>query len=150
MFRLCFYSIQKDSNMSIVQAHNSVPRSKWFKRAQGLQSAKSLQETSIGKNIVKVYRQHYGVDWKATFTKLEILGIQIAQKYKKRVLESMESQSMDRRRKREEQIKQSEVLLTEFQDNNYAFIMVYTSGGAPCGIIREGWDVLAEAEGGDE
>ena len=122
------------------------PKRKQYKREQRLQLAKKWLETYAGKNIVKGYRQHYGVDWKTAFTELEMLGIQIDPEYKKRVLESVESQAASRRRKREEQNTQSEGLLSEFQDDNFAFIVGYTSGGAPYGITWEEWDAIDETE----
>ena len=47
---------------------NPGPRCKRMKRAQRLQSAQSWLPTYEGKDIVKGYRKHYGVDWQCAFT----------------------------------------------------------------------------------
>lgn len=122
------------------------PKRKQYNREQRLRSAKKWLETYAGKNIFKGYRQHYGVDWKTAFTELEMLGVNVDAEYKKRVLESIESQAAARRRKSEERLAEFEGSLSEFQDDNFAFIVGYTSGGAPYGITWEDWDTLDENE----
>jgi len=123
-----------------------VPKRKQYKREQRLQSAKEWLETYAGKNIVKGFRQRYGVDWKTAFTELEMLGVNMDPEYKKRVLESVENAIAARRRKREEQLTDAEDLLNEFQDDNFAFIVGYTSSGAPYGITWAEWNVPEETE----
>lgn len=116
------------------------------KRERRLQSAKKWLETYAGKNIIKGYRQRYGVDWKTAFTELEMLRVNVDAEYKKRVLESIESLAAARRRKREEQLADGEDLLNEFQDDNFAFIVGYTSSGAPYGITWAEWEAPEETE----
>ena len=123
-----------------------MPKRKQYKREQRLQSAKEWLETYAGKNIVKGFRQHYGVDWKTAFTELELLGVNVDPEYKKRVLESVENAIAARRRKREEQLTDAEDLLNEFQDDNFAFIVGYTSSGAPYCITWAEWNVPEETE----
>lgn len=113
-----------------------------MKREQRLQSAKDWLKTYPAENIVKGYRQHFGVDWPTAFRELEIIGIEIDPVYKKRVLETVENLIAARRRKQEEQISTSEDLLSDFRDDTFAFIAGYTSGGAPYGITWEEWDKL--------
>ena len=64
------------------QKENLVPKRKQFRSQQCLQSAVSWLKKYSGKNVVKRYRQHYGVDWKTAFTELEMLGVQIDPEYK--------------------------------------------------------------------
>jgi len=122
------------------------PRRKRLKRAQRLQSAKAWLETYQGQKIVKDYRRRYGVDWQTAFTELEMLEVPIDPEYKRRVLQSAEAQLAAKRRKKEEREAKLQEELGFEQDEYFAFIVGYTSGGAPYGVTWEEWDAIEEAE----
>jgi len=123
-----------------------VAKRKQYKREQRLQSAKGWLKTYAGNNIVKGYRQQFGVDWNTAFAELEMLGVQIDPEYKKRVQEFLENEIEARQRKHEEKLTEADELMNEFQDDNFAFIIGYTSGGAPYGITWAEWDKIDEAD----
>ncbi len=75
-----------------------------------------------------------------------MLEVPIDPEYKRRVLQSAEAQlAAKRRRKAEQEAKLQEELGFD-QDEHFAFIIGYTSGGAPYGLTWEEWDVIEEAE----
>lgn len=118
---------------------SNLPRRKQFKRAQRLQSAKSWLPTYEGNKLIKAYRQRYGVDWQTAFTELEMLGVPIDPAYKERVLQAAEQQALQKRQRRLERAAELEGASGIDQDEHFAFIVGYTSGGAPYGITWEEW-----------
>jgi hypothetical protein len=129
---------------------SNIPRRKRFRRKQRLQSAKSWLSTYQGDNVVKAYRKRFGVDWPTAFRELEMLGIEIDPAYKEPVLRTVQGQIEARRRKRAERAAELESVLGEDQDEHFAFIAGYTSGGIPYGITWEEWEALEESESEDE
>lgn len=121
-------------------------RRKRFKRTQRLQSAKAWLETYQGQKIVKDYRRRYGVDWQTAFTELEMLEVPIDPEYKRRVLQSAEAQLAAKTRKKAEREARLQEDLGFDQDEHFAFIVGYTSEGAPYGLTWEEWDVIEELE----
>lgn len=121
-------------------------RRKRFKRVQRLSSAKAWLESYQGNRIVRAYRWRYGVDWQTAFTELEMLGVSVDPEYKKRVLQSEETRLVAKRRekaKREAELREQRGY---DQDENFAFIVGYTSGGTPYGLSWEEWANLEVAE----
>ena len=115
-----------------------------MKRPQRLESAKSWLETYEGNKVVKAYRKRYGVSFECAFTELELLGIPIDPDYKERVLESVAAQAAAKRRQKAERKAEQERLLGIESDDRFAFIVGYTSGGAPYGLTWEEWEALEE------
>ncbi|MCB0190385.1 MAG: hypothetical protein KDJ65_00425 [Anaerolineae bacterium] len=122
------------------------PQRKRLKRAQRLQSAKAWLNIYQGQKIVKDYRQRYGVDWQTAFTELEMLEVPIDPEYKRYVLQSAEAQLAAKRRKKTEQEARLQEELGLDQDEHFAFIIGYTSGGAPYGLTWEEWELIKESE----
>lgn len=122
------------------------PRRKRFKRAQRLDSAKAWLETYQGHKVVRDYRRRYGVDWQTAFTELEMLAVPIDPEYKKRVLQSEEAQLAAKRRKKAEREAEVWEQLGLDQDEHFAFIAGYTSGGVPYGVTWEEWAAIEEAD----
>jgi opacity protein-like surface antigen len=120
---------------------NARPRRLRYKRPKRLQAAKSWLPTYTGKNIVHGYRKYFGVNWKTAFTELEMLGVEISPTYKETVLRTVETQLQARREKAAQKNAGS---LDEFQDEPFALIVGYTSGGAPYGITWEEWKELEQ------
>jgi len=126
--------------------HNNTPKRKRFNRRQRLDSAKHWLSTFEGGNIAKAYRKHYGIDWITAFIELEMLGMKIDPKYAEKVLESVRGQTEARKRKRLLKSKDEEQTLEDYQDENYAYIVGYTSGGVPYGVTWEEWEELESLE----
>ncbi len=128
--------------MAKKRKQNQPPRRKRMKRPQRLESAKSWLETYEGNKVVKAYRKRYGIDFECVFTELEMLGVPIDPDYKEHVLQSVAAQ----RRKKAERKAEQERLLDIESDDRFAFIVGYTSGGAPYGLTWEEWEAMAEEE----
>ena len=124
----------------------NTPRRKRFNRRQRLDSAKNWVSTYEGGNIAKAYRKYYGIDWVATFIELEMLGIEIDPKYKDSVIESVHGQAEARKKKRLLKSKGDEYELEDYQDENFAYIVGYTSWGFPYGVTWEEWEELESLE----
>jgi hypothetical protein len=124
---------------------DNTPRRKRFKRAQRLEAAKSWLPTYEGKDIVKGYRKRYGVDFRCAFVELEMLGIEIDPARKEQTLRDVERQAEIRRQKKLERAAELESQFGWPQDDHFAMIIGYTSGGAPYGVTWEEWeDIQAE------
>lgn len=115
----------------------TVPKQKRFNREKRLQSAKNWLLEYQGQRIVKDYRKFYGVDFPTAFKELELLGVKISDEYKKAVLTSVEGTLEKRPQKK--LASQSEILNID-QDENFAYIVGYTSGGAPYGLTWDEWE----------
>ena len=128
---------------------SNVPRRKRFKREQRLASAKSWLPTYEGKNIFRGYRKHYDVDWPTALRELEMLGVEVDPAYREQVLRTVQEQAEARKRKRLEKAAELESMSGIEQDDYFAYIIGYTSGGAPYGITWEEWKAM-EGEEPDE
>jgi len=126
------------------------PRRKRFKRAQRLEAAKSWLPTYEGKDIVEGYRKRYGVDFRCAFTELEMLGIEIDPARKERTLRDVEWQAEIRRQKKLERAAELEGAFGWPQDDHFAMIIGYTSGGAPYGVAWEEWEAIDDSMNSDE
>jgi hypothetical protein len=124
---------------------SNTPRRKRFNRKQRLDSAKHWLPDFEGKNIARAYRKHYGVDWVSAFIELEMLGVKIDSQYQEKVLESVRAQTETKKRKRLPK-NIEEVELPFDQDENFAYIAGYTSGGFPYGVTWEEWEELSSSE----
>jgi hypothetical protein len=126
---------------------DNTPRRKRFKRAQRLASAPQWLPTYTGKDIVKGYRKHYGVDWQTAFTELEMLGVAIDPARKEQTLQTVQQQAELRRQKKQERLAEQEAAALGWdQDDTFAVIIGYTSGGAPYGLTWEEWEALEGSE----
>jgi hypothetical protein len=123
---------------------NQPPRRKRMKRPQRLESARSWLESYMGNKVVKDYRRRYGVDFETAFAELALLGVPIDPDYKERVLESVAAQVATARRKKAERRAEQERQLGMESDDHFAFIVGYTSGGAPYGLTWAEWEALEE------
>lgn len=109
-----------------------------MKRQARLQPAGAWLEQYQGEKVAAVYRKRYGVDWACTFKELEMLGVELDPEYVKSVLQMVEGQAEAQRRKKAQREGDLEAGLIE-QDENFAFIVGSTPGGAPYGITWEEW-----------
>lgn len=125
---------------------SNTPRRKRLKREQRLESAKSWLPTYEGKNIFRGYRKRYGVDWPTALRELEMLGVEVSPAYREQVLRAVQEQAEARKRKRLEKAAELESMSGIEHDDYFAYIIGYTSGGAPYGITWEEWEALDDAE----
>ena len=125
---------------------SNMPRRKRFKREQRLESAKSWLPTYEGKNVFRGYRKRYGVDWPTALRELEMLGVEVSPAYREQVLRTVQEQAEAKKRKRLERAAELESALGIEQDDYFAYIIGYTSGGAPYGITWEEWEALDDSE----
>lgn len=121
---------------------SNVSRRKRLKREQRLESAKSWLPTYEGKNVFRGYRKRYGVDWPTALRELEMLGVEVSPAYREQVLRTVQEQAEAKKRKRLERAAELESALGIEQDDYFAYIIGYTSGGAPYGITWEEWEAL--------
>lgn len=113
------------------------PRAKRMNRNSRLQSARVWLKKYKGKNIASEYRKHFGMDWPCAFKELKMLGVKLNPAYVRDVLKSTESRIAARRRKKLQKQEGLEHGLIE-QDENFAYIAGYTSGGYYLGGVGRG------------
>ena len=118
------------------------PRRKRFNRKQRLASAKLWLQSCTGEKVARDYRRYFGVDWSTAFKELGSLGVSISADYKETVLKTLASIAEVKKQKKAEKL----ALENPDQDDNFAFIAGYTSGGAPYGITWEEWEDLEVPE----
>ncbi len=88
------------------------------------------------------------MDWRTAFTELEMRGIPIDPTHKELVLRTVEQQAAQKRQRRLDEAEARERALGIDQDEHFAFIVGYTSGGAPYGITW--WEVWNAGEEEDD
>ncbi len=116
------------------------PRRLRMKRRQRLDAAGAWLPKYEGKNIVRGYRKHFGVDYVCAFIELDMLGVKIDPVYKEKVLKAAADHAKASCRKAAET---EEDIDWDFQDFDFAYIIGYTSGGAPYGTR---WDEIDDTE----
>ena len=75
-----------------------------------------------------------------------MLGVKIDPAYKDQVLRTVQQQTEHKRQRRLEQAQPNANDFGWDQDNNFAVIIGYTSGGAPYGLSWDEWDPSQDAE----
>jgi len=112
-----------------------------MKQPQRLQAAKHWISKYEGKNLVKGYSKHFGVNHLCAVRELEMLGYTFGEQYKQQ-LKYNELQKQREAEKRKEQRKREKTAeeWDDFSDGTFAFIAGYTSGGTPFGVTRGGND----------
>ena len=111
-----------------------------------LQSAKQWMEKYNGKNILKGYMKHFGVDRLCAFIELKMLGIEFPPGYEdhiKQLDEAAKKNKALRKQKKEDALKAEEEKWIE-SDDWFAYIAGYTEGGAAYGITWKQWEEMAE------
>jgi len=113
-------------------SRTTTPRRKRFNQKQRLATVRSCLQSYTEDKVARAYRKYFGVDWETTFRELEMLGIQFPADYKETVLKNLVSLA--------ETKKQKLALENPDQDERFAFIVGYTSGGAPYGLTWNEWE----------
>lgn len=119
------------------------PRRLRMKRAARLSTAKSWMRTYKGKNIVRGYRKHYGVDLMCAIVELQKLGAAIDPVYIERVKVTVQQVAEARRKKKLQRME--ERLDVPDSDATFAYIAGYTAWGFPYGVT---WEELEQMEQG--
>jgi len=117
------------------------PQKTTLKRVARLQRAKVWLGTYTGKHLVKGYRKKYRTDLLTTITELRMLGVEINVAYEEAVKRSVADLAEQRRKLKE--AKANELLPAVDQDDTFAYIVGYTSGGAPYGLT---WAEMEDLE----
>jgi len=110
-------------------------------RAARLQSAKQWLPTYTSRDVVKGYRNWYGVDTVCAIIELRQLGIKIDEQrlaHAKRTEEEKARQRARKKRERAEELASEEGLFVE-SDETFSHIAGYTEWGFPYGVT---WDEL--------
>lgn len=124
------------------------PRRKRLNKAARLQSARTTAwiENYTGKNIIRGYRNWYGVDELCAIIELRELGVPIPPERETEARESAARRAvLSAERKRRKQ----ELEAVEFDpdsDDTYAYIAGYTSGGFPYGVTWEEFERIEKRE----
>ncbi len=118
------------------------PRAKRMKRSGRLQSAPHWIPKYPGKNIVRGYAKHYGVDLLCAAKELQMLGVPVSGDYVRRLRATVEAKAEARRKRKEEErrARELEELADADWNEDFAYIAGYTSGGAPFGVTWEEMD----------
>ena len=117
--------------------NTSAPRRKRMNQKSRLQSAKRWIPTYQGSNIIKGYKNWFGVDWPCAIQELKILGIKVDDRYVSQVLQSHEQRIASKRKAAEEKKKSALEDLLVDSDETFYYIAGYTNGGFPYGITWE-------------
>jgi hypothetical protein len=113
------------------------PRCKRMGRQSRLASARHWLVKYEGKNVVRGYRKHYGVDLLCAVKELQMLGVKLDHEYVDRLKHSeklrIEQKQTVRERKRKELLEE----IYKDSDDTFAYIAGYTSWGFPYGVTWE-------------
>lgn len=112
---------------------SSVPRHKRLVRSARLQAAKHWIPKYEGKNILRGYKQHFGVNWECAIIELEMLGVTLNPQYIHQLRQSETARLQSMQAKKRKQLEQANDNFLEADDTFY-FIAGYTENGFPFGI----------------
>ena len=108
-----------------------------LKRENRLLLAKSWIKTYTGKNIVKGYSKKFSVDILCAIKELRMIGVETSVEYENQLINSIEAIKLQRvlsKKNRDNKLNE----LSRFEnDENFAVIIGYTSGGYPYGLTYE-------------
>lgn len=125
----------------------NTPRHKRLKRSGRIQAAKHWIPKYDGKDLVKGYSKHFGVNKLCAVSELETIGYTFTENFKQKVKDSeiqkqREAEKRNAVKKRKKEQQESD-FWDEDSDETFAFIAGYTSGGVPFGTT---WEELNEME----
>jgi hypothetical protein len=115
----------------------STPRHKRLSRKGRLQAAKHWIPQYNGKNLIKGYKNHFGINYLCAVKELEMLGYEIDPEYKKKLKQSEEAKRKAAERRKMQTEEEEFKRKYPFSDETFYFIAGYTSEGVPYGIT---WD----------
>lgn len=103
-------------------------------------AAKDWTTKYNGKNVIAGYAKWFGVDKVCAIRELKMIGISITENLENQILESHKSR-INHKRKKKEKIEKMDTTVFESNDN-FAFIVGYTSGGSPYGLTHEEFEKM--------
>ena len=119
--------------------NNNTPKRKRCRRSARLAVAVRWIKEYNGKNLIKGYAKHFGVDKLCAIKELAMLGVEISEERKKQIIDA-HNRVIEQRRKRKEGKAKEEAFFID-SDEYFSFIVGYTSGGTAYGIGRQqDWD----------
>ena len=116
--------------------NNRTPRRKRMQRPDRLQSAKHWISKYSGGNIVKGYKNWFGVDLVCAIKELRMLGVKLDEQYVFQALQGHECAIADRQKKKAAKNQELDDLPFD-SDEHFYFIAGYTSGGFAYGVTWE-------------
>ena len=126
---------------------SNTPRHKRMKRPQRLQAAEHWIPKYNGKNLVKGYSKHFGVNRLCAVMELEMLGYTYSESYKQQLKDVEMQKQRDAEKRKARKQEQMEDEWDDFSDDTFAYIAGYTSGGAAFGVT---WEELEEMENDED
>lgn len=117
--------------------HSSIPRHKRLSRDGRLYAAKHWLPNYNGKNTINVYSKHFGVNAICAVVELEMLGFKFDPDNVKQLRQNEENRCKEKVRRRDIKRQQDLQNLYSDSDDDFYFIVGYTSGGAPFGVTWE-------------
>ncbi|MEO7316007.1 MAG: hypothetical protein ABIW47_12530 [Ginsengibacter sp.] len=111
-----------------------------------LRSATKWIKTYSGKNKVKGYSKKYAVDKLCAVRELRMIGVPISEEYEKQLQQSVESVRKQRLASKLKRDKESNSSSLFDSDENFAYIIGYTSGGAPYGVAHEEMNIENQSD----
>ncbi len=123
------------------------PRARRMKRQGRIQSAPHWIPKYSGRNIVRGYARHYGVDLLCAAKELQMLGVKVSGDYVRRLQATVEGKAAPTRRRKEEvrQTRELDELADADWDEDFAYIAGCTSGGVPFGVTWEEMEKTMES-----
>ena len=118
------------------QKKNLPPRHKRMKRKPRLQAAKIWAAQYSGKNFVKGYSHHFAVDKLCAVKELQMIGVSIDPHYVEQLKRSLEAAAKTKVERKHERQKEDNGDQDMEGDEDFEFIVGYTSWGFPYGIKK--------------
>jgi hypothetical protein len=112
------------------------PRRLRMNREGRMSSAKKWLAEYAGNNVVRGYKNHYGLSFECAIAELRMLGVKLVEKYIEKVLES-EAARIRHRQMRKLEREQAEAVSYVDTDEHTAFIVGFTDEEVQFGITWE-------------
>jgi len=127
--------------MGTMKKKKARPPKRTLKRPERLLNAKEWLPAVdyTGKRLVHAYRKKYHTDLLCSIAELRLLGAVITVEYEEAVKQAI-ADWLAQKQQKEAEKQEMLIALHDGQDEDFAFIAGYTSGGAPYGLTWEDWD----------
>lgn len=128
---------------------SNTPRVKRMNQKGRLQSAVGWLEKYTGKNYIRGYRKHFGVNVGMAIAELKILGVPLSDEMIQRAKQSAEALVKAKQRRKEERkrrLQNQEEEMYPDSDETYAYIVGYTGWGFPYGVTWEEMERFADQD----
>ena len=118
-----------------------------MKRKVRLQSAKTWIAKYPGKNLIKEYRKHFGVDWFCAIQELQMMEVQINPQYVEQLKRTLESDQKIKQARKQMGAAIEKQDFDPQSDGNFAYIAGTTPNGVPYGVT---WEETAKLDDGSD